>query len=109
MMKNVLWRLSLASVLAVMANAAAAQGDVNAGEAKAGTCLGCHGIPGYQNVYPTYKVPRIAGQNAAYLVEALKAYKAGNRDHKTMTAQAGSLSEQDMQDIAAYFASFASK
>ena len=108
-MKNVLWQASLASVLAVMANGALAQSDAAAGEAKARTCLGCHGIPGYQNVYPTYKVPRIAGQNEAYLVEALKAYKAGNRDHKTMAAQAASLSEQDMKNIAAYFAGFASK
>ena len=92
-----------------MTNSALAQGDAAAGEAEARTCLGCHGIPGYQNVYPTYKVPRIAGQNEAYLVEALKAYKAGNRDHKTMAAQAASLSEQDMKNIAAYFAGFASK
>lgn len=109
MKKNVLWRVSLASAFAVMTNSALAQGDAAAGEAEARTCLGCHGIPGYQNVYPTYKVPRIAGQNEAYLVEALKAYKAGNRDHKTMAAQAASLSEQDMKNIAAYFAGFASK
>ena len=67
MKKNVLWRVSLASAFAVMTNSALAQGDAAAGEAEARTCLGCHGIPGYQNVYPTYKVPRIAGQNEAYL------------------------------------------
>ena len=66
--------------------------------------MGCHGIPGYTNAYPTYPVPKLAGQNAAYIVSALKAYKAGRRNHQTMQAQASTLSEKDMEDIAAYFA-----
>src|SRR5579872_1055911 len=56
-------------------------------------------------VYPTYRVPQLAGQHAAYIVQALKEYKAGERNHKTMHAQASSLSDQQMQDIAAYFES----
>lgn len=83
----------------------AAAGDAAAGKVKAELCRGCHGIPGYFNVYPTYHVPKIGGQHAKYIVAALKAYKAGQRPHATMQAQAQSLSEQDMADIAAFFAS----
>ncbi len=80
-----------------------AQGDIEAGRAKAYTCLGCHGVDGYRNAYPSFRVPKLGGQHAAYIVSALKAYKAGDREHTTMQALAGTLSEQDMQDIAAYF------
>lgn len=83
---------------------AGAAGDAEAGKTKAIPCMGCHGIPGYFNVYPTYHVPRVGGQHANYIVAALKAYKDGDRSHKTMQAQAATLSEQDMADIAAYFA-----
>ena len=71
------------------------------------TCGGCHGVTGYKNAYPNYHVPRIAGQNADYLIAALKAYKTGDREHPTMRAQGESLSEQDIQDIAAYLSSLA--
>ena len=84
--------------------AAQAEGDPAAGKKKAYTCLGCHGIPDYKNVYPTYHVPKLAGQNADYIVAALTAYTSGERPHSTMHAQSASLSAQDMQDIAAYFA-----
>jgi cytochrome c553 len=82
---------------------ATAAGNAEAGKTKAFTCMGCHGVPGYNNVYPTYHVPKLGGQNAKYLVSALQAYKTGQRSHETMRAQAVTLSEQDMQDIAAYF------
>ncbi len=88
----------------VPAAAGAQEGDPQAGEVKAIPCMGCHGIPGYSNVYPSYHVPRVGGQHAKYLVDSLKAYKNGDRSHKTMQAQAASLSDQDMADIAAYFA-----
>jgi len=81
-----------------------AAGDAAAGKIKAFTCMGCHGIPSYNNVYPTYHVPKLGEQHADYIVAALKAYKAGQRKHATMRAQASSLSEQDMQDLAAFFA-----
>ena len=87
------------------AGKAYAQGDAVRGKVKAITCMGCHGIPGYHNAYPNYPVPRVGGQHAEYIVAALKAYKSGERGHATMQAQTASLSEQDMQDIAAYFAS----
>jgi len=80
-------------------------GDIEAGKVKAYTCTGCHGIPGYNNVYPTYKVPKIGGQNYEYLTAALKAYRDGERHHSTMELQAASLSDTDIEDIAAYFAS----
>jgi len=79
--------------------------DPEAGKIKSYTCTGCHGIPGYNNVYPTYKVPKIGGQNYEYLAAALRAYRDGERHHRTMELQASSLSDTDIEDIAAYFAS----
>ncbi len=81
------------------------EGDLEAGKIKSYTCTGCHGVPGYNNVYPTYKVPKIGGQNYEYLVLAMIAYRDGERRHPTMELQANSLSDQDMKDISAYFAS----
>jgi cytochrome c553 len=95
--------LTVSGMLLPVASASA--GDAQAGKIKAYTCTGCHGIPGYNNVYPTYKVPKIGGQNYEYLVAALKAYRAGERHHSTMELQATSLSDSDIDDIAAYFAS----
>jgi cytochrome c553 len=80
-----------------------AAGDPAAGRVKADTCLGCHGVATYQNVYPTYHVPKLSGQHAEYIVAALKEYQAGQRPHPTMQAQAATLSDQDMQDIAAFW------
>lgn len=92
---------------ALSAGHAMAAGDAAAGAVKGYTCTGCHGIPGYNNVYPTYHVPKLAGQNAEYIVTALQAYRSGERQHETMSAQALSLSDQDMQDIAAWLESLA--
>lgn len=90
--------------LGLVVGAAHAAGDPAEGARKAKTCLGCHGVEGYRNAYPTYHVPLLGGQHAEYLVSALEAYRSGARQHKTMQAQAAALSDQDMQDIAAYFA-----
>jgi cytochrome c553 len=69
-------------------------------------CAGCHGIPGYKTAFPeVYSVPRIGGQHAAYIVKALQAYKSGERYHPSMRAIAATLSDQDMADLAAYYAS----
>ena len=89
----------------IIPSAALAAGDVAAGEDKAYTCVGCHGTPNMSNVYPTYDAPLVGGQSSAYLISALKAYADGSRLHPTMQAQAKSLSEQDMADIAAYLES----
>lgn len=86
-----------------------AEGDAAAGSDKAYSCLGCHGVKHYVNVYPTYHVPKIAGQHEAYLISALKAYRSGDRQHQTMQANAGSLTDQDIEDIAAYFANMNNK
>lgn len=79
-----------------------ATGDAEAGRVKANTCMGCHGIAKYNNVYPTYRVPKLGGQHKEYILSSLKAYRAGERAHPTMGAQAANLSDQDMEDIAAY-------
>ena len=83
-----------------------AEGDVENGKKIAYTCTGCHGIPFYQNVNPQYHVPRLGGQNEAYIIAALKAYRNGERGHLTMQAQASNLSDQDIADIAAYFTTY---
>lgn len=81
------------------------KGDPKAGRSLVYTCGGCHGVTGYKNAYPSYHVPRIAGQNYQYIIDALHEYKAGQRSHPTMRAQAESLSEQDIENIAAYLSS----
>ena len=68
-------------------------------------CIGCHGIPGYKTAYPVvYHVPMIAGQQAGYIVAALKAYKSGERSHPSMRGIAASLTEEQMQKLAEYYA-----
>ena len=78
--------------------------DAKAGEAKVSMCIGCHAIPGYQASFPEiHKVPMIAGQGAKYIVAALNAYRRGERKHPTMRAIAGSMSDADIADVAAYY------
>ena len=105
------------SVLAVMASclgagqAGAADvapivGNIDNARDKISMCIGCHGIKGYKTSFPeTYHVPMIAGQNAKYIEIALAEYRKGTRSHPTMNAVAGSLSDQDIADLAAYFSS----
>jgi len=97
----------LALTLAPAMPAIAQSGDPERGEVISFTCSGCHGIPFYKNVYPSYSVPRIAGQSEGYIIAALKAYRSGARTHATMQAQANTLTDQDIADIAAYFVSLA--
>lgn len=91
--------------IALAASPAAAQGDPENGKALFYTCTGCHGIADYKNAYPTYRVPKVGGQNEQYLIAALTGYKTGERTHPTMQAQAESFSEQEIADIAAYLSS----
>ena len=79
-----------------------AAGNAADGEKKFYTCYGCHGIDNYRNAYPDYSVPRLRHQHASYIVAALQEYRSGERPHATMHAQAASLSDQDIEDIAAY-------
>ncbi len=93
--------------LTVLFNApAVAAGNQKAGQTKFETCSGCHSRPGYSNVYPRYNVPKLAGQHAGYTVSALKAYAGSDRAHPGMQGNAAGLSAEDMDDIAAYLATF---
>ncbi len=99
--------VAVASMLTMglaLASLTAAAADPVRGAKLAYTCIGCHGIDGYKNTYPTYSVPRLAGQSAEYIVIALTGYKDGTRGHGTMHSHAATMSDQDMQDIAAYLA-----
>lgn len=97
--------LALALTASGSVLAAGPTGNAARGEVLAYTCLGCHGIEDYRNPYPDYEVPRLGGQHADYIVAALQGYRIGSRAHATMQVQAATLSDQDMQDIAAYFSS----
>jgi len=89
---------------ATTAHAADLQGDARAGARKVDLCIGCHGIVGYQASFPeVYKVPKISGQGAKYISNALVAYRAGERKHPTMRGVADSLTDQDIADISAYY------
>ena len=109
MMPTIVRTLVAAATFSAMTMAAHAQGvtgDVQAGQKKAEMCIGCHGIVGYQNSFPEiHKVPKISGQSGPYIVAALNAYKKGDRKHPSMRGIAGSLTEQDMADLGAFYAS----
>lgn len=79
-------------------------GDPKEAHKKIAMCEGCHGIPGYRTAYPdVYHVPKLGGQSAVYLANALNAYKAGQRKHPSMRGIAASLSDKDIADLAAYY------
>jgi cytochrome c553 len=94
-------------VTSVTASAALAQevkGDAKAGAGKIASCIGCHGIKGYQASFPEiYRVPMISGQNAKYISASIIAYQKGDRRHPTMRGIAGAMTEQDIADVAAYY------
>jgi cytochrome c553 len=104
-MKIVARATALLLALALFAQPAIAAGDAVAGKEIGYTCLGCHGIEGYRNAYPSYRVPKLGGQMAGYIEVALKGYRDGTRQHPTMSAQAMSLSDTEIADVAAYLAS----
>lgn len=96
------WAAGLAGANGALAQEGAVTGNAERGARLAYTCLGCHGIPNYKNVAPVYRVPKLAGQTPEYIVIALQGYKNQERGHATMHAQAVSMSDQDMADIAVY-------
>ena len=106
--------LVLSSALALVsmttgAHAQEAAGDPAAGQKKAAMCIGCHGIPNYRASFPeVYQVPMISGQGAKYIAAALGAYRSGERRHPTMRGIAGSLGDQDIADLSAYYGAQAS-
>ena len=103
---------ALVATAAALAMTAQAQGDVKGdperAKQKLSMCAGCHGIPDYRTAFPeVYSVPMIAGQNPAYIVKALEAYRSGERNHPSMRAIAATLSGQDMADLAVYYGTVA--
>jgi len=103
-MKNIIAFLALAGI-AQFAAAADVTGNAKAAENKAANCIGCHGIPGYKTAFPeVYQVPMLGGQSAKYIENALNAYKKGERKHPSMRGIAAALSDQDIADLAAYYA-----
>jgi cytochrome c553 len=91
------------AIIGILVSTNSVAADVARGEKLSQTCLGCHGAPGLRNPGPVYNIPMVGGQHAEYIVSSLKAYKDKTRGHGTMQAQAANLSDQDMQDIAAFF------
>jgi cytochrome c553 len=105
-MKNTLLLCLALVVVPMLSMAQEVKGDAGAGGKKIAMCIGCHGLPGYQASFPqVYKVPKIAGQNAKYIAAALNGYRSGDRKHPSMRGIAGSLSDQDIADVAAYYES----
>ncbi len=101
---STLLKTVVASATVALTFSAHAQGDAKVGETKAAMCIGCHGIPGYQNSFPEiHKVPKISGQSDKYIAAALTAYQKGDRKHPTMRGIAASLTEQDIADLAAFY------
>jgi cytochrome c553 len=97
--------LAVASLLSSAVHAQETKpGDPVAAQKKVAMCIGCHGIVGYQASFPEiHKVPMISGQSAKYIASALHAYQKGERKHPTMRGIAGSLTDQDIADISAYY------
>lgn len=81
---------------------ALAEGSAEAGQAKAEPCVACHGVNGH-SINPLW--PNLAGQNVAYIKRQLEAFKAGERQDPLMTPMAMTLSDEDVADVAAYYAS----
>ncbi|MGE5624455.1 MAG: c-type cytochrome [Bacillota bacterium] len=92
----------LALVLSATTLQVSAAGDAAAGKNKAAVCGACHGVDG-NSASPQF--PKLAGQNASYIQAQLQNFKSGKRQNPIMSGQAQNLSEQDMQDLAAYFSS----
>ncbi len=98
------WIVAAGLALSLLATvASAADPDPERGRQLAYTCMGCHGIENYKNAYPKYSVPKLGGQNMAYIVAALEEYDSGSRWHPTMQGYADTLSAQDRADLAAWF------
>lgn len=89
--------------LLLVSGVASAAGDAEAGHTKAAACAACHGPDGNAGIDPQY--PRLAGQYRDYIAKALHEYKSGDRKNPIMAGFAGTLSDADIEDLAAYFSS----
>ena len=94
-------QLLVSASLLVATSSMSHAGDVKAGRAKAMMCQACHGLDGLSK---TPDAPNISGQIEPYLVTQLQAFKAGSRKNDAMSVVAPSLSDKDIEDLAAYFA-----
>ncbi|MBL8498969.1 MAG: cytochrome c [Nitrosomonas sp.] len=102
--KSIMNLLLALGMFLAFSGATQAAGDAAAAKDKLSMCAGCHGIPGYKTAFPNaYHVPKLGGQHAEYIIKALEGYKNGSRSHPTMTALAKTLSQQDIEDLAAYY------
>ena len=96
--------LLIASFVALAATGVAqAAGDVAVGKTKSAACAACHGADGNSGVNPLW--PKLAGQHPKYIMKQLHDFKAGKRKDATMAPMAAPLSDQDMENLAAYFSS----
>jgi cytochrome c553 len=97
--------LMVSAVAAAQSPAPAPKGDPVKGKEKTRMCEGCHGIEGWRTAFPeVYRVPKLGGQHAAYIAQALHEYKSGDRSHPSMRAIAGTLTDEDIANLAAYYA-----
>lgn len=105
---RILQSLVAAAALTLVHGGAQAAGDIDAGKAKSATCAACHGADGNgvegNDPAPGFPIPILAGQYQDYLARALEDYKSGKRKNPIMAGFAATLSEQDREDLAAYFA-----
>ena len=102
--KKILFAALALAAAPALAQQAAPAGDPAEAHKKIAMCEGCHGIPGYRTAYPdVYHVPKLGGQSAVYISNALNAYKSGQRKHPSMRGIAASLSDKDIADLAAYY------
>lgn len=102
--KSIINLLLALGMLLAFSGVTQAAGDAAAAKEKLSMCEGCHGIPGHKTAFPSvYHVPKLGGQHADYIIKALEGYKSGTRSHPTMTALVKTLSQQDIEDFAAYY------
>lgn len=92
------------SAAVLLTSAQAAGNDVTRGQTKSVHCVACHGPSG---ISPNPTFPNLAGQNATYLAIQLENFRSGERYHPLMTPVAESLTDEDVEDLAAYFSSIA--
>jgi cytochrome c553 len=96
---------ALALAGGAVAQTPAPAGDPVKGREKTQMCEGCHEIPGWRTAFPeVYRVPKLVGQHEAYLASALKQYRSGERQHPSMRGIATPLSDEDIANLAAYYA-----
>lgn len=101
-MKKTVIAVLAAAFVGLIPNLLLAQGDATAGQAKSALCASCHGADGNS---PLAMNPKLAGQSAKYMVKQLQDFKSGAREGAIMASMVLSLSDQDMEDIAAWYSS----